>query len=81
MIGCMLDELSFNIDAHLLELLLYQGQHFRVEKGLADKVVLDSEAMGVSGFCEQFFGFVRIIFRQFSRYMPEVTRGRWRIWV
>src|SRR5215813_11658360 len=74
MISRMLDELGLNVDAHLPELLLHQRQHFGVEKGFADEVVLDGEAIGMSGFSEQFFGFVGIVLRQFHRYMPEVAR-------
>src|SRR3989475_11370638 len=73
-IGGVLDELSFNVDAHLLELLLYQRQHLGVEKGLIDEVVLDGETMGMPGFSEQFFGLVRIVVRQLHWDMHEVAR-------
>jgi hypothetical protein len=74
--GRVLDDLQLDDDAHLLELLLGQGEHLGIEEGLADEVVLDREAVRMAGLGQELLGFLGIVLGELHRDMAEVAGAR-----
>src|SRR5438132_6646327 len=57
-IGGVLDELVFNVDAHLLERSEEHTSELQSHSDLVCRLLLEGETMGMPGFSEQFFGLV-----------------------
>src|SRR3990170_2248024 len=66
-------DLELHDDAHLLELLLGQGQHLGIEEGLADEVVLDREAVRMPGLGQELLGLLGIVLGEGHRDVAEIA--------